>query len=221
MATLYIVATPIGNLKDISFRAIETLKEVDLILAEDTRITKKILSHYNIHTPIKSYHKYSTEKVCEFAAENLKKGKNIALTTDAGTPTISDPGSKLVAYIKKTLPEAKISPIPGPSALISALSAAGIGADSFTFLGYPPHKKGRQKFFKNLEKVLKPVVFYESPHRLEKALEQLKETVGDGEIIVAKELTKIHEEIWRGKIEEAQIYFIKEKKKGEFTIIIP
>lgn len=222
MSTLFIVATPIGNLKDITLRAIETLKEVDLILAEDTRVTKKLLFHYNIHTPIRSYHEHSDQKMLDFVVQTMKQGKNIAMVTDAGTPAISDPGARLVAYVKKALPEAKITPIPGPSALISALSASGIGADSFTFLGYPPHKKGRQAFFKNLAKIeTRPIIFYESPHRLQKTFEALAETLGkEKEIIVAKELTKLHEEIWRGTIEKASTYFTDKKSKGEFTLIL-
>ena len=223
MGTLFVVATPIGNLKDITLRALETLKEVDLILAEDTRVTKKLLFQYDIRTPVQSYHEHSQEKVYKLVSEKLKGGANIALVTDAGTPTISDPGARLVTYVRKALPEAKITPIPGPSALISALSAAGISADSLTFLGYPPHKKGRQTFFKNLEKIeTRPIVLYESPHRLQKTFEALAETLGkEKEIIVTRELTKLHEEIWYGTITEAKSYFIHSKSKGEFTLIIP
>ncbi len=223
MSTLFVVATPIGNLKDITLRAIETLQEVDLILAEDTRVTKKLLFCYDIRTPVKSYHEHSDQKMLDFVVQTMKQGSNVAIVTDAGTPAISDPGTRLVAYVKKALPEAKITPIPGPSALISALSAAGISADSFTFLGYPPHKKGRQTFFKNLEKIeIRPIVLYESPHRLQKTFEALAEILGkEQEIIIAKELTKIHEEIWKGTAEEAKKYFIGAKNKGEFVLLLP
>ncbi|MDP2704420.1 MAG: 16S rRNA (cytidine(1402)-2'-O)-methyltransferase [bacterium] len=222
MSTLFVVATPIGNLKDITLRAIETLKEVDLILAEDTRVTKKLLFHYDIRVPLKSYHEHSDQKMLDFVAQTMRQGKNVAMVTDAGTPAISDPGARLVAYMRNALPEVKITPIPGPSALISALSVAGISADSFTFLGYPPHKKGRQTFFKNLEKIeVRPIVLYESPHRLEKTFEALAEVFGENrDVIVAKELTKLHEEIWRGTIEEAKKYFTGLKSKGEFTLIL-
>ena len=155
--------------------------------------------------------------------DELKKGKTVALVTDAGTPGISDPGSKLVNFIQKELPATKIVPIPGPSALITALSASGVPSDQFTFLGYPPHKKGRQTFFKKIKEIeTKPVVFYESPYRIEKAFNTLEEILGETkEIIVARELTKIYEEIFRGKINEARKHFQGEKKKGEFVLIIP
>lgn len=219
---LYIVATPIGNLKDITLRAIETLKEVDLILAEDTRMTKRLLNHFEASKPIWRYDEYANKTLYGRVKEMLRDGKNIALVTDAGTPAIADPGSKLTAFIQKELPEAKIIPIPGPSALITALSAAGVNADQFTFLGYPPHKKGRQTFFRGLKEVkIRPIVFYESPHRVEKTFKSLEENFGNNaEIIVARELTKIHEEIWHGTAKAALAYFQGEKKKGEFVIII-
>ena len=222
MAILYIIGTPIGNLKDITFRALETLKEVDLILAEDTRITRKLLNHYNIRTPLKSYHEHSPESVYKFINEELKQGKNIALVTDAGTPAISDPGSQLVHYVISHLSSVIVSPIPGPSAVTAALSASGLNADRFTFLGYPPHKKGRHTFFQNLKEIKnRPLVLYESPHRLQKTLAALGAIFGQNqEIVVAKELTKIHEEIWRGQVETALSYFVEEKGKGEFVIIL-
>ena len=223
MGILYIVGTPIGNLKDITLRALEILKEVDLILAEDTRVTKKLLAHFGIKKPVERYDEYAKEKVYAAVADLLKRGQNIALVTDAGTPAISDPGSKLVNFIQNELPEVKIIPIPGSSALTTALSVSGLNADKFTFLGYPPHKKGRQTFFKKLKDVeIKPIVIYESPHRLQKTLTGLAEILGENyEIVVAKELTKIHEEIWHGSIVEAKKYFEGQKGKGEFVIIVP
>lgn len=228
MGNLYIVATPIGNLKDITLRALETLKEVDLILAEDTRVTRKLLSHYDIHTPLKSYHQHSSDKIHEFVEQKLEQGKNIALVTDAGTPGISDPGARLVQSLNETYKLTNVStykliPIPGPSALIAALSASGVNADKFTFLGYPPHKKGRKTFFEKLAHTeVKPIVLYESPHRLQKTLGELKNVLKAAQsIVIAKELTKIHEEIWQGTIEEAEEYFIGPKSKGEFVIILP
>jgi 16S rRNA (cytidine1402-2'-O)-methyltransferase len=222
MGNLYIVATPIGNLKDITLRAIETLKNADLVLAEDTREAKKLLSHFEISKPIWRYDEYANKTLYDKVRELLLNGKNIALVTDAGTPAIADPGSKLTAFIQKEMPEVKIIPIPGPSALITALSVAGVEANLFIFLGYPPHKKGRQTFFRKLKEIkIRPIVFYESPHRIEKTFKSLEENFGDTEIIVARELTKIHEEIWHGNAKTALTYFQGEKKKGEFVIIIP
>lgn len=227
---LYVVATPIGNLKDITLRALEVLKEVDLILAEDTRVTQKLLNHYGVKKPIKSYHEHSPQSVCRFINEKLKEGENIAFVTDAGTPGISDPGCKLISYLRNQsiLSEVeglpfKITSIPGASAVTAALSVAGVNADRFTFLGYPPHKKGRQTFFKELREIkIKPIILYESPHRLQKTLLGLTDIFGaEKEIIIAKELTKIHEEFWHGTIENAQKYFTGPKAKGEFVLLIP
>jgi 16S rRNA (cytidine1402-2'-O)-methyltransferase len=222
MGNIYIIGTPIGNLKDVTLRAIETLKSVDLILAEDTRVTKRLLDHYEIKKPVWRYDEYARENSYVKIKNLIIKGSNIALVTDAGTPAIADPGSKLAAFIRKELPEVKIIPIPGPSALITALSASGVNADLFIFLGYPPHKKGRQTFFGKLKEIkIRPIVFYESPHRVEKTFKSLAENLGDAEIIVARELTKIHEEIWHGAPKAALAYFQGERKKGEFVIIIP
>ncbi|MGC9603280.1 MAG: 16S rRNA (cytidine(1402)-2'-O)-methyltransferase [Minisyncoccia bacterium] len=222
MGNLYIVATPIGNLKDISLRALEILKSVDLILAEDTRVVNKLLAHYEIRKPVWRYDEYAKDASYAKIKNLLLRSSNIALVTDAGTPAIADPGSKLITFIQKELPEAKIIPIPGASALTTALSAAGVNADQFTFLGYPPHKKGRQTFFRELKEInIRPIVFYESPHRVEKTFRSLEENFGDAEIIVARELTKIHEEIWHGTAKAASAHFQGEKKKGEFVIIIP
>ncbi len=215
---LYIVATPIGNFGDITLRAIETLKNADLVLAEDTRVAAKILAHLGVKKPVWRFDEYAVAASYEKVKEVLEQGKTIAFVSDAGTPNIADPGAKLASYTRENAPEAKIIPIPGPSALIAALSASGVNADKLTFLGYPPHKKGRQTFFRELADVsVRPVVFYESPHRLQKTLEALGET----EVVVAKELTKIHEEVWHGKASDAAEYFKKEKGKGEFVIIIP
>ena len=223
LGRFYTIATPIGNLKDITLRAIETLKEVDVIFAEDTRVTKKLLSHYEISKPLFSYHEHSPQSVYEHALKLLNEGKNIALVTDAGTPGISDPGARLVSFVKSQMLNVKVVPIPGPSALIAALSVSGIYASEFTFLGYPPHKKGRQKFFNALKEIrVWPVVFYESTHRLQKTFEGLLAVMsGDNLIIVAKELTKLHEEIWSGPLKDASEHFRGERQKGEFIVIIP
>lgn len=223
MGTLYLVATPIGNLKDITLRALEVLRSADLILAEDTRITQRLLLHYEVKKPVKRYDEYSRGGLYEEIKERLKRGENIALVSDAGTPGIADPGSKLVEFIKQELPNAKISPIPGPSALIAALSASGLRGDEFTFLGYPPHKKGREKFFRSLKDIkTRPLILYESPHRINKAFVSLGGIFGeDYKIMVGRELTKMHEEIWHGPIKLALSHFQGERERGEFVLVIP
>ncbi len=223
MGILYVVATPIGNLNDITFRALETLRNADLILAEDTRVTKKLLNHYGLHKTIERYDEHVGPKVYDKVIELLGQGKTIALVSDAGTPAISDPGARLVSYVRSQLLDVKIVPVPGAAALMVALSASGFDANHFTFLGYPPSKKGRQKFFAELINIkIRPLVLYESPHRLQKTFESLSGIFGgEQEIVIARELTKIHEEIWKGSIEDAKRYFIKEKSRGEFVLIIP
>ncbi|MCD4761570.1 16S rRNA (cytidine(1402)-2'-O)-methyltransferase [bacterium] len=182
MPTLYIVATPIGNLEDISMRALRILGEVDFILCEDTRVTKKLLLHYKVKTPTISYHQHSNEKKHDYILGLFKDGKDLALVSDAGTPGISDPGGKLVqAVIKRFNVEAsqatpvQIESVPGPSAVTAALSISGIPTDKFLFLGFPPHKKGRQKFIKGIASSIYPVVVYESKHRIIKFLEELQD----------------------------------------------
>ncbi len=221
--TLYIVATPIGNLEDITLRALTLLGKVHVIFAEDTRVTKTLLARYGVTTPLKRYDEHVAERTHADIVSLLKKGNDVALASDAGTPSIADPGARLVAYVRKEAPDTAIVPIPGPSALMAALSVAGVSADQFTFLGYPPHKKGRETFFKNLSLLtVRPIVFYESPHRLAKTFSSLVDMLGaNHEIIVAKELTKMHEEIWRGAAAAAAAYFQGKKGQGEFVIIIP
>ncbi|MBI4119509.1 MAG: 16S rRNA (cytidine(1402)-2'-O)-methyltransferase [Parcubacteria group bacterium] len=223
LGVLYIVATPIGNLKDITLRALEILRNVDVILAEDTRVTRKLLNHYEISKPVFSYREHSSDAAYRHIAETLKGGKNVALVSDAGTPAISDPGSRLVAYLRSELPGVAISPLPGPSALVAALSVSGLDASSFTFLGYPPHKKGREKFFKQLAGLkVWPAVLYESPHRFQKTVAQLCNALTPKHsIVVSRELTKIHEEVWSGTLEAASRYFQGDHLKGEFVVIIP
>ena len=220
---LYIVATPIGNLKDITLRALEVLRGADLILAEDTRVIQKLLLHYEVRKPIKRYDEYSRTGIYEEVVEKLAIGESVVLVSDAGTPGIADPGSKLVEYVKDEILNVKVVPIPGPSALITALSVSGISGDKFTFLGYPPHKKGREKFFRSLQDIkIRPLVLYESPHRIEKAFASIEAVFGSDQlIIVGRELTKIHEEIFRGTIGEAQKHFTGEHLKGEFVVIVP
>jgi 16S rRNA (cytidine1402-2'-O)-methyltransferase len=219
---LYIVATPIGNLEDITYRAVRVLQEVDLILAEDTRISKKLLMRYDIKKPIRRYDEHVAPRLHDNVVGLLLEGTSIALMSDAGTPNISDPGARLVAYVRAHVPLADIIPIPGASAITTALSVSGFSGDRFTFLGYPPHKKGRKTFFETLPiQNHRPIILYESPHRVERTLTEIAENFGSGhKIVVARELTKIYENIFSGTIGEAQTYITGEKKKGEFVIII-
>ena len=221
--TLYIVATPIGNLEDITLRAIRVLKEVDMILCEDTRTTKVLLNKYGIHTSTMSYHAYSTGAKESLIIKMLKEGKNLALVSDAGTPSISDPGVLLVANVKKDLgKDAKVSPIPGPSALISALSASGVSSAEFTFLGFLPHKKGRETLFKEIAGSERTVVFYESTHRIMKTLVSLSSCAPKFKIVIGREMTKQFEEFVEGTPAEVLEYFTnnKEKQRGEFVVIV-
>ena len=223
MSKFYVVATPIGNLGDITLRAIETLKDVDLILCEDTRETKKILDKYGIVKPTMGYHAQSKLSKTDKIFELLEEGKNLALVSDAGTPGISDPGALLVSKIKEYLSDSvDVIPIPGPSAIIAALSASGLPTHEFTFLGFLPHKKGRETLFKEIAISERTMVFYESPHRILKTLESLVKFCPDKKVCVARELTKIYEEFKTGTPAEILEYLNKnkEKQKGEFTVIV-
>lgn len=221
MPHLFIVATPIGNLKDISSRALETLQSVDLILAEDTRVTSKLLQHYNISTPAISYHQHSTIKKINQVKEYLKENKKIALVSDAGTPGISDPGNVLISELLKDFEtDLQIIPIPGANAAITTLSISGFPTDNFIFLGFPPHKKGRETFFKKLKTMEQTIVFYESVHRIEKALESIIKFLPDSNICLGRELTKMHETIYRGKPDEVLLKLQRDQIKGEFVVVI-
>ena len=220
MGTLFVVATPIGNLKDITLRALKTLKEVDFILAEDTRVTKKLLSHYDIQTPLISYHQHSKESVMEKALQLLLKGKNLALVSDAGTPGICDPGNELIAFLLKSNQEIQIISIPGVSAVTTRLSVAGIPTDKFLFLGYPPHKKGRKKFFEEVAASKHPVLFYESPHRIMKSLKELEVLDSNLSLVVGRELTKQFETIYRGNSKDIQKKLKENSVKGEFVVLV-
>ncbi len=223
LGTLYVVATPIGNLEDITLRALSTLKEVDLILCEDTRTTKKLLDRYSISKPTMSYHSHSKLSREKDIIQKLAEGKNLALVSDAGTPSISDPGALLVRHIREELPQARIVPIPGPSALITALSASGLDTSSFTFLGFLPHKKGRETLFKEIAEAQRTVVFYESTHRIMKTLASLKEHLSEKrQMAIGRELTKKFEEIVSGTPAELENYFATqpEKTKGEFVVLV-
>ena len=221
MGILYIVATPIGNLGDITFRAVEILKTADLILCEDTRQTRKLLDNYKIETPVLSYHQHSKLGKMEQILEKLKKGENLALVSDAGTPGISDPGNKLISYLTKELVNLKVVPIPGPSAAIAALSVCGFPTDEFLFLGFVPHKKGRQTLFKKISETKETIVFYESTHRIFKTLEQLGEFLDkDRQVMIGRELTKMFETIYRGTLSEVLEQLKNDTIKGEFVIVI-
>ncbi|MEX0917365.1 MAG: 16S rRNA (cytidine(1402)-2'-O)-methyltransferase [Candidatus Paceibacterota bacterium] len=217
---LYIVGTPIGNLEDISLRALRVLKEADLILCEDTRVTKKLLSHYDIHTRVKRLDAHKEGELAKEVERIFKMHESIALVSDAGTPTISDPGNRFVEAAREA--DIEIESIPGPSALTAALSVSGFPADSFLFLGFLPHKKGRETLFKEIAKEKRTVALYESPHRLLKTLDSLAEFLGDREIAVVSELTKMHEEVLIGSAEEIKGKLVEypEKQKGEFVILI-
>ena len=215
MGTLYVVATPIGNLEDITYRALRILKEVDLIACEDTRRTGLLLQHFQLKKPLISYHQHSKIQKVDYLVSCLQSGQDIALLTDAGTPGIADPAGVLLAAALKS--KIRVVPIPGPSAVTALLSVAGAPAERFIFLGYLPKKKGRQKFLTQIISSDLPIVFLESPHRIEYTLEELGKNLGEREVIVAREISKKFEEFLRGRIKEviAQIH-----PKGEFIVFV-
>lgn len=221
MSTLYIVATPIGNLKDITLRAIDALQNADVILCEDTRVTQKLLAVYNIRKPLQSYHQHSRLAKTDAILRMLEERKNLALVSDAGTPGISDPGGVLVEAVRERFGNVvKIVPIPGANAAVTALSISGFPADKFSFLGFPPHKKGRKTFFANIAKREETIVFYESKHRIEKTLRELAAAIGDRQLIVARELTKQFETIYHGTAEECLAQIQRDHVLGEFVVVI-
>lgn len=217
---LYIVATPIGNLGDITLRALETLKNVDVVLSEDTRVTGNLLRHFEVHKPLISFHEHTEGDKALKLVERMLAGESMALVTDAGTPGISDPGNVLVARaIEAGL---RVVPIPGANALGAIISVAGIDMREFMFLGFPPHKKGRETFFRGVAESTLPVIYYESPHRVIKNLELLMELGPNKKIVLGRELTKVFEEVVRGSVAEVKTYLEGKtgKMKGEFTIIV-
>jgi 16S rRNA (cytidine1402-2'-O)-methyltransferase len=216
---LFLVATPIGNLEDITFRAIRVLKEVDLIACEDTRHTQILLNHYGIKTPTISYHQHNELTRAPELVLQLEEGSQIALVSDAGMPVISDPGYRLVHLaIRHGIP---VVPIPGASALVAALSAAGLPVDKFRFLGFLPSKKSqRRTAFEELKDANKTLVFYEAPHRLLDTLEDLAQILGDPPVVVAREVTKVHEEFCRGTASEVRAQLRKKPVKGEITVLV-
>jgi 16S rRNA (cytidine1402-2'-O)-methyltransferase len=250
MSKLYIVATPIGNLEDISMRALRILSEVDFVLCEDTRVTGKLMQHFEIKTPRISYHQHSDDRKNEEVLKLLEAGKDLALVSDAGTPGISDPGGKLVALALERLGErVSIESVPGPSAVTAALSITGIPTEKFVFLGFPPHKKGRQTFIRHIGDSIFPVVIYESKHRIIKFLEELvdlnKEIEKHNEeaeaynfrvlskekkekkspitsVVVCRELSKMHETVYRGELKDIieKIKNNADDQRGEFVVVV-
>lgn len=220
---LYIVATPIGNLDDISNRALQILNQADFILSENPTTTKKLLSHFEIKKQIIKYHQHSKSKKISHVLSLLKQSKDLALVSEAGTPAISDPGAKLIDKAYKA--GFKVIPIPGPSALISAASISGFPMDNFLFLGFPPKKRKRDLFFKKVANSKCPVIFYESPHRILKTLEELNKALKESkkqetQIFVARELTKKYESTYRGQIEDVINKIKQDPVKGEFVVVI-
>ncbi|MBI4256613.1 16S rRNA (cytidine(1402)-2'-O)-methyltransferase [Candidatus Uhrbacteria bacterium] len=230
MATLFVVATPIGNLSDLSERAKTTLGLVQTVLCEDTRVTGKLLHHFGIRTPMMSYHQHSGDDKTKKILDLLEQGHDLALVTDAGTPGISDPGGKLVEAVVNRfeksadkisyLRENVVRPVPGPSAVIAALSIAGVPADEFLFLGFPPNKKGRQTYFDRLALIESTAVIYESTHRIIKSLEEINKRTPSRHLVVCRELTKLHETIYRGTAAEVTAALTSTSIKGEFVIVL-
>jgi 16S rRNA (cytidine1402-2'-O)-methyltransferase len=221
MGTLSIVATPIGNLEDITLRALRTLKECDVIYAEDTRVISKLLARYSIAKPLQRLDAATEGKKADEVVARLLEGERVVFVSDAGTPGISDPGARLVAAVREQLPTATIEAIPGASALTAALSIAGLDTGEFIFVGFLPHKKGRQTALGKIAESELPVVLYESPHRIEKLLSEL-EALDVSKVTVARELTKMHEELVSGTPTEMLAYFAKHPDhiRGEFVVIV-
>ena len=217
--TLYIVSTPIGNREDITLRALRILKEVDLIAAEDTRHTGLLLRYFGIQTPLSSYFEGNELRKRDLILSRLKHGDRVALVSDAGTPGISDPGFRLIQIVIEN--QIPIVPIPGPSAVIAALSVSGLPTDAFLFKGFLPHKsKKRRGLLEQLEEVRETIIFYESPHRIIETLKDVSDILGDREMVLARELTKIYEEVLRGRVSEIQNQITGRKIKGEMTLAI-
>lgn len=216
---LYLVPTPIGNLDDITLRAIKVLKEVDLILAEDTRTSGLLLKHHDITNKLQSYHIHNEHKIVNLLLERIKDGEKVALITDAGTPGISDPGYLLIRECVKN--NIAVECLPGPTAFVPALVKSGIPSDSFVFEGFLPQKKGRQSAWKKLAEEKRTIVLYESPYRLIKCLEEIRDFLGSDRIVsVSRELSKIHEETKTGQVSEVLQYYLERGVKGEIVVII-
>jgi len=216
---LYVVGTPIGNLEDVSFRALRILKEVDLIAAEDTRHTRKLLSHYNIHTSLTSFYEHNEVKKTDYLIKKIKEGANVALVSKAGIPGISDPGCYLIKRAVEN--QIKIVPIPGPCALVLALVVSGLPTERFVFEGFLGRtRKERINKLNELSCEKRTIIIYEAPHRIQKILPEIKQILGDRQIAVTRELTKKFEEVIRGRVSEVEKVFARKKPRGEFTLII-
>jgi 16S rRNA (cytidine1402-2'-O)-methyltransferase len=216
---LYIVPTPVGNLQDMTFRAVEVLKEADLILAEDTRTSSVLLKHFDIHRPLQSHHKYNEHQTVELVKERILSGLNVALISDAGTPGISDPGFLLARACAQEGIE--VQTLPGATACIPAIVSSGLPCDKFAFEGFLPQKKGRQTLLQELSTETRTMVFYESPYRLVKTLEQMAQFFGPDRLCsVAREISKVHEEHRRGTLEEVADWFRAHEPKGEIVLVV-
>ena len=216
--TLYIVSTPIGNLKDATYRSLELLSDVDLIAAEDTRRTGVLLKHYEIKTPLTSFNSYNQAKKSDRLIARLKEGHNLALVSDAGTPGVSDP---LYHLVRAALAEyVSVVSLPGPSAVLAALTISGLPVNRFVFEGFLPRKKGRKKLIEDLVQEKRTIVLFESPHRIAKTLNELYQAMGNRKAVLARELTKIHEEVIRGTLEDLAVVAEEQKLKGEITLVI-
>jgi 16S rRNA (cytidine1402-2'-O)-methyltransferase len=219
VGTLYIVATPIGNLEDITLRALRILKEVDLIAAEDTRHTKKLLTHYGIQKHLTSYHEYNEKTKSSQLIHRLKEGCRVALVSDAGTPLLSDPGFRLVQEAIRA--EVQVIPVPGPSAVTAVLSASGLPTDHFAFDGFlPARKAARRKYLTGLREEERTLVFYEAPHRVQESLRDILEILGDREIVLGREVTKLHEEFLRGSVSQLISATEPREWRGEITVVV-
>jgi len=221
MGTLSIVATPIGNMEDITLRALRVIKECDVIYAEDTRVTAKLLARYEIRKPVKRLDAITEIRKADEVCDRIDKGENVVYMSDAGTPGVSDPGPRLVAYVREHLVDCVIEAIPGPSALTTALSISGLNITGFTFLGFLPHKKGRQTALHKIAESEIPIILYESPHRILKLLKEI-ESMPLERVVIARELTKLHEEVLSGSPNELLSHFLEhlESVRGEFVVII-
>ena len=222
MSTLYIVATPIGNLEDVTLRALRILKEVDMVYAEDTRVTSKMFARHEITTKLHAYHQRSGAQVGDDIIAHLEAGKSIALVSDAGTPGIADPGNELIEKVLKALPETRIEPIPGASSLTAALSVCGFPTNEFVFLGFLPHKKGRMTMLSEIGDIARTVALFESPHRIGKLLQELNTRMPDRACAIFRETTKLHESTYRGTVSELAAACASGviPQRGEFVVVL-
>jgi 16S rRNA (cytidine1402-2'-O)-methyltransferase len=225
MGTLFIVATPIGNLQDITLRAIEMLKSVDAVFCEDTRVTAKLMARLEIHPRLFAYHQHSDDRTVAGIADSLAQGMSVALVSDAGTPGINDPGGRLIQQLLAILPDLRVVPIPGPNAAVAALSVSGFPADRYQYWGFVPHKKGRQTFFRELADCPDTVVFYESKHRIAKALDGMEAAFAAAQtserpVVLARELTKQFETLYRGTVAQVRATLAAGESLGEFVVVV-